>query len=212
MVEYIELKELEKRAYKTTFQDGLWDIYIGLLVLGWNISSFGTFLEVLYVMIIVIIWYSITFLIFYFGKKYITVPRMGLVKFGPKRKADKKKLMIFTSINTIILMIIFLLRFTGIFQYFQLDIYVFYFIIIVCFVWFPFSMVAYFLKFYRLFLYAIMGGSSFIISELIYPLIGSPLNNLIPFSISGVIIIIIGINYFILFLKKYPLSKREEIN
>jgi len=210
MVENIELKEIEKRAYRTNFQDGLWDIYIGLLIIGWNFSSFGAFLETLYVMIIVIIWYSITFLIFYIGKKYITVPRMGFVKFGPKRKADKKKLMIFVSINTVILMIIFLLQFTGVFEDFQLDVYLVYIILIVCFVWFPFSMVAYFLKFYRLFIYAIMGGLSFIISELIYNSIGSPLNTLITFSITGIIIISIGLTYLIRFLHRYPLSKRGE--
>lgn len=39
MVAKIELKEIEKKAYKSVFQDGLWDIYFGILVLGWGLSA-----------------------------------------------------------------------------------------------------------------------------------------------------------------------------
>jgi len=139
------------------------------------------------------------------------MPRIGFVKFGPKRKADKKKLMIFISINIVILMIVFLLRFTDIFDNIQFDLYAVYIILIVCFVWFPFSVVAYFLKFYRLFIYAIMGGLGFIISELSYDSIGSPLNTLITFSMTGIIIISIGLTYLTRFLRRYPLPNKEEI-
>ena len=33
MSEKIDLKELERRAFRSTFQDGLWDIFLGLLLL-----------------------------------------------------------------------------------------------------------------------------------------------------------------------------------
>ena len=36
--------------------------------------------------------------------------------------------------------------------------------------------------------------------------------DIIMFGISGGVIIILGITYFILFLKKHPLSKKEERN
>lgn len=34
MTEKVDLRELEKKAWKSTFQDGLWDIYFGLLFMG----------------------------------------------------------------------------------------------------------------------------------------------------------------------------------
>ncbi|MFX0177993.1 MAG: hypothetical protein ACFE85_17385 [Candidatus Hodarchaeota archaeon] len=212
MTENVDLKELERNAYRSTFQDGLWDIYIGMLFIGWSLRYFGIIFSSIIGLTIIFFYYTITFLIFFIGKKFIVVPRMGFVKFGPKRKADKRKLIIFASINTLILLVFFLLTIAGIFQNIQIDVIIFPIFIGVCFIWLPLSVVAYFLKYNRLFLYSLIGGLSFILSELLYPFLGFPLNDFLLFGISGGVIIIIGIVYFILFLKKYPLSKKEEIS
>ena len=39
MTEKVDLRELEKKAWKSTFQDGLWDIYIGLLFMGMGLYT-----------------------------------------------------------------------------------------------------------------------------------------------------------------------------
>ncbi|MFW9872823.1 MAG: hypothetical protein ACFFG0_06950 [Candidatus Thorarchaeota archaeon] len=39
MVEPIELKKLEKKAYKSTFQDGIWDIFMGMILLNLGLGS-----------------------------------------------------------------------------------------------------------------------------------------------------------------------------
>jgi hypothetical protein len=212
MTQDIDLKELEKKAYRSTFQDGVWDIYIGTLFIGWSLRYFGIAFNSIIGLTIIIFYYSLTVLFFYIAKKFIIVPRMGFVKFGPKRRADKRKIIIFTSINTIVLLIFFLLTLAGIFQYFQFNVIIVPLLIGVCFIWFPLSVVAYFLKYNRLFLYSLLGGLSFILSELLYPFLGFPLNDFLLFGTSGGVIIIIGIIYFIIFLKKYPLSKKEEIS
>ena len=212
MAENVDLKELEKKAYKSTFQDGVWDIYIGMLFIGWSFRYFGIVFNSIIGLTIIISYYTLTVFFFYIAKKFIIVPRMGFVKFGPKRKADKRKLMIFASINTIVLLIFFLLTLAGIFEYFQFDVIIVPLLIGVCFIWLPLSVVAYFLKYNRLFLYSLLGGLSFILSELLYPFLGFPLNDFLLFGTSGGVIIIIGIIYFTLFLKKHPLSKKEEIS
>ena len=33
----INLKEIERKAFRSTYQDGLWDIYFGLIVVGMSI-------------------------------------------------------------------------------------------------------------------------------------------------------------------------------
>jgi hypothetical protein len=38
MVEDINLKEIQRKVYLTFFQDGLWDIFLGLFILAWGLS------------------------------------------------------------------------------------------------------------------------------------------------------------------------------
>ncbi len=95
----IDLKELEKKAFRATYQDGLWDIYIGGVVMSMSALAylnaneaypflrFGLFSAGL----------VISYLIFWGGKKYLTTPRLGRVKYGPRRQRRKTTLMIVLS-------------------------------------------------------------------------------------------------------------------
>jgi hypothetical protein len=85
----INLKELELKAWTSYFQDGLWDIFLGLLLLAMAIGALLSDIGVpeawsttIYVTLMVL-----SMLILWAGKRFITLPRMGRVKFGPKRKA-----------------------------------------------------------------------------------------------------------------------------
>ncbi len=83
----INLRDLERKAYRSTFQDGLWDIYLGMIIIfmaiflhrseqgyaGWNI-------------VFMLLGFGIANILFWTGKKVITVPRMGQVAFGPIRR------------------------------------------------------------------------------------------------------------------------------
>ncbi len=91
MVDTLDLKQLERKAFRATHQDGLWDIYIGgvamsMAALAFSDDSdafplvrFGFFLAGL----------ALSYLIYWGGKKYITTPRLGQVKFGPRRQRRK---------------------------------------------------------------------------------------------------------------------------
>jgi hypothetical protein len=88
MTGLFDLRNIEKKAFRATFQDGLLDIYQGgiLLSMSWlantitgetsTVLRFGLFLAGM----------GLFNLIFWGGKKYITMPRMGQVKFGPIRQ------------------------------------------------------------------------------------------------------------------------------
>jgi hypothetical protein len=96
MVNDIDLKQLEKKAFRAAHQDGLWDIYIGgvavsMAVLGYSDASeafpllrFGLFLAGL----------GLSYLIYWGGKRFLIIPRLGQVKFGPKRQKRKATLVI----------------------------------------------------------------------------------------------------------------------
>jgi len=91
MTQNLDLKAIERKAFRSTHQDGLWDIYIGITMLVCalllNIPDNEDF--PLPVFVLGMAGMGIAFAIFHFGKKFITVPRMGRVKFGPGRQKRK---------------------------------------------------------------------------------------------------------------------------
>ncbi|MHA1987541.1 MAG: hypothetical protein ACW98D_12960 [Promethearchaeota archaeon] len=211
MTENLDLKDLEKKAWRSTFQDGLWDIYFGLLFLGMGIYTIPRLFgleDTLSLILILMIFQFSSFGFFFISKKKITVPRMGFVKFGKKRIVKKVKLTIFLCFMVVLNVIVLFLPLSGL--DIRLDAFTTMLIIGTLFMILPISVVAYFLQFDRLYVIAIMGGLGFSIVELLRPIIGSPLNTIITFSSIGGIITIWGIVFFIRFLKEYPSPKKDQ--
>jgi hypothetical protein len=96
MSEPLDLKTIEKKAFRSVHQDGLWDIYIGGIVLSMSVLAnpssneaqpllrFGLYLAGM----------GLFYLLFWAGKKYITAPRLGQVIFGPERQKRRLTMMI----------------------------------------------------------------------------------------------------------------------
>lgn len=211
MSEGDELKALERKAYRSIFDDGIWDLFMGLIILSIGLSTFiGTILnlpEGWDTIIPVLILNIIAFLIFYLGKKFITIPRMGFVKFGPKRKVKQLKLKIFLLFMFIVNVILVFLPLTGLIRIIQIQPLMLTLILGLGVFTFPFCVVAYYLDFTRLYYYAFLAGIGLFLTELLYPFVGSPLDTFLSFGITGVAIVVIGLYYFIRFIKKYPLSE-----
>ena len=76
MVEHINLKEIQRKVYMSFFQDGLWDIFLGLFILGWGLAILT---EAAYLP-------GVSFIGIYFMiwgiKKWLTYPRIGYVRFS----------------------------------------------------------------------------------------------------------------------------------
>jgi len=94
----ISLKDLERKAFRSTYQDGLWDIYQGGLIISFTAFAGGfdapDGMPTLTRFILFIAGISLSYLIFWSGKKYITLPRLGRVTFGPMRQRRKRTLAI----------------------------------------------------------------------------------------------------------------------
>ncbi len=87
-------KELERKAFRSTFQDGIWDIYLGLLLLLMGVSSALTRITELrenQLVLIMLISAVVIMTGFFLGKKFITAPRLGRAKFSEERKTKVKK-------------------------------------------------------------------------------------------------------------------------
>ena len=91
MSQNLDLKAIERKAFRSVHQDGLWDIYLGGLLL--VLSLFFAIPESgegeLTYMMIALLGVAVVFAVFQLGKKYITAPRMGQVQFGPERQKRK---------------------------------------------------------------------------------------------------------------------------
>ncbi len=87
MTNFLDLKQVERKAFLSTYQDGLWDIYMGVIVVG---LAFFAYHPASGYSAINWIWFVVTFAVanslFWAGKKYLTIPRMGQVRFGPIRR------------------------------------------------------------------------------------------------------------------------------
>lgn len=83
----LNLKEMERKAFRSTYQDGLWDLYIGLIVICMAVFMFrpSEGYSVLNI-VLAVSGFALAYLVFWAGKKFITLPRLGQVTFGPKRR------------------------------------------------------------------------------------------------------------------------------
>ena len=90
------LKEIERRAYRSTFADGIYDIQFGLIFLTFaSIAVLEAYSVSRY------IGYSlflIPLILPWLGKRYITVPRMGSVEFGQRRKKRRLVVLVVAAI------------------------------------------------------------------------------------------------------------------
>ncbi|MFC1957524.1 hypothetical protein ACFLX0_01745 [Chloroflexota bacterium] len=99
----INLKELERKAFRSTYQDGLWDMYLGLIVICMSIFIYRPAtgyspLNILLMLASMVVAYAL----FWAGKRFITLPRMGQVKFGEKRARRKKTLILVLGVVVLI--------------------------------------------------------------------------------------------------------------
>jgi hypothetical protein len=110
----IDLKQIERKAFRSTYQDGLWDIYWGLIVIcmGFFIArpEQGYSAWNIYLMLAS---FLVSYSLFWLGKKFITVPRMGQVVFGPTRKMKKVTLAVILGIVIIFQVAIVLISVVG---------------------------------------------------------------------------------------------------
>ena len=104
------LKAIERQAYTATFQDGIYDLFWAafFLVCAWIpvMEAFGISRAWLYPA------FLIPVLIVWLGKRFITVPRLGMVEFGSKRR-NRRRLITLISVAAIVLMLPLILIMTA---------------------------------------------------------------------------------------------------
>ena len=209
MSETIDLKELEKKAWKSTFEDGIFEIYFGILHLSIALSIvLENFFPEPLSTIMTLSFIGFGFVFFLIAKKYISQPRIGKVKLGRLRIMRKVKTIGILTINFCFLLIIFLVGVLNPQVRLRIPEYLYGLLVGLLFFTLPLCFVAYFLQFNRLYVIALLTGISFFLDEIFALLmIPEPIDSLLAFGIISFIILSMGIGVFIRFLQKYPLPK-----
>jgi len=217
MSQNINLKELERKAFRSTFQDGLWDIFLGLLLLNVGIGTIvGGMLgetemsltSLSWITLMLVPWPFLALIAFWAGKKFITTPRIGLVKFGPQRKAKMKNLRAVLFLSVLLGVVMFSLAWAAMenglpwwVTEIPLPLYVWPAQTIIVF-----GLAAYFLDVPRFYAYGVLYGLPFPVGMLLVKntdltVLGSVA---ITYGVPVGVMVLIGVILFVRFLREYP--------
>lgn len=209
----IDLKKLERKVWTSFFEDGIWDIYLGMLLAA---MAFGALLTDVGVrestqMIVYGILLGAAVLFLWAGKHCITLPRIGRVRFGPKGKSRLGKATILMTISALVGLVAFVIAWLSargsLSRSLSMD-------LLLPGIWvgnmlIVFSLAAYFLHFNRLYLvgalFAIAVPLDIILRELTHRDL-----TVVAFGVPAMIILTMGIVVLTRFLRKYPRDMEEK--
>jgi hypothetical protein len=211
-----DLKQIERKAFRSTYQDGLLDILMGVMVVAMAITIYHPESGYSPMNIIgMVLIYAVVYSLFWAGKKYITLPRMGQVRFGPTRQHKKMTMAVILGVIVLIqafvvgmtvfgwLNPVFGAKLVGSFGDYSLE-HLAVAALGSFFVGPSMLVIAYFIDFLRGYYIAVLMALAvflmILLNQPIYPVV------------IGGLIIVPGVVLFINFLKKYPIPQGEEPN
>jgi len=197
MARDVDLKEIERKAYMSYFQDGLWDTLIGIFLLVWGIGILTDTAGLTGVYFLPTMWIILSL------KKRLAYPRIGHVKMAQEKKT-LSWLAIAGVVTLLIAIVAYVLTISGNTPNLLKDNFLFLFgvvnAIVVC-------VIAYWWKVNRWYAYAaiiVAGVASHQWLE-----ISNPFSFIIP----GSVILLSGLVVLIRFLRKYPsITEKERDN
>jgi hypothetical protein len=194
MQENIDLKQITKKVYMSYFQDGLWDILLGIYLIGWGISIWQDLVAVMGGM-----WVAIYFAVLGL-KRVVIYPRSGYIKLNEARKQQMKMVLL----GVVLLLLGFAVF--GIFAFNTrpawLDDYFMFLLITMMAV--VIAVLGYWWRVTRWYVYSLITFAGAVGQQWL----NMPVE--LGFFIPGGIIVVYGIGLFIGFLRKYPKPNREE--
>ncbi len=211
MTTNMDLQQLERKAFRATFQDGLWDVFLGLLLLNMGGGALlgGSEMPVVWSMVALTAFVSAVLALFWAGKKYVTTPRIGLVEFGPQRKSKLRRVRVVLFLSVLMGVLMFLWglgAWSGRLPYLLAE------LPIPAYVWavqcvVVFSVAAYFMDVTRFYLYGVLYALPFPLGILLArnTALTGTFSMAVTFGTAGGILVLIGVVLFVRFLRRYPL-------
>jgi hypothetical protein len=207
MSQQISLKEAERKAFRITHNDGLWDVLLGCYALIFVIVPYlSTSLGDFWSSAVFLPFWALVYLAIWLVRKHVVKPRVGTVRFGPARKAKLAKFtvtMLAVNIVALILGCVAAWKIGSVpGQMFS--------ILFGMSLLMGFSIAAYFLDFNRLYVYGLLAGLSPLVGEWLWSR-GYAAHHGFPitFGISAGIMILVGLALFVRLLRDNSASIEE---
>jgi hypothetical protein len=212
MSETISLKELEQKAYRSFFKDGIWDVYLGLLLLAMGGAP------ALLAMGAAVVWAAAAGLLlsalgmafFFAGKKYLTVPRLGAVQFGPARTLRRKKTSLVLACSVLVGIALLALTATRSLPSLGLAGVPTVAIIFAANCLIVFSLGAYYLDFDRLYVYGLLYAVAFPLAVVLTENWGAAAGFLAAYLLSAAPMMLVGLALFVRFLREYAVAAQPQ--
>lgn len=211
----IDLNAVERKAFRSNFQDGLWDIILGLILLqgvvetifyrlGWSETAV-TLVAFTYATLILIGFIAV--------KKYIVTPRLGIVSFGSARRSKQRAVVLIFSLSMLLGVVVFaafelgydvmandFLKVLPLGNLIPFNLFTVVAVVV-------FSLAAYFLDFTRAYLYGWLFG----LATPLNLMIGEQMGITVPVMtlLFSFIMISIGLVLFVRFMQTHPLLVME---
>ncbi|MFC1866355.1 hypothetical protein ACFLYB_06565 [Chloroflexota bacterium] len=199
----INLKEIERKVFRSYFNDGLWDIYGGFILLGFGLSMVTG-----WDYLILVFAFAAVFLLFF--RQRLIVPRLGQVKFSSERQVKTIRSIIIAMVTltfTALLGGAFFVMFSTNSVPEWLDTWMkdYFFAGIGGMLALLIAVAAYIVGVWRYFAYAVLTFIAYVIAGILRP------NDMegIPIVVVGGMILISGAVILMRFLRKYPLPPQE---
>jgi MFS family permease len=203
MMNDINLKEIERKAFTSYFHDGMWEIYGGLILLGFGLTMY-TGWE--YMIVVFVAMAMVPLLI----RKRIVLPRLGIVKFSPERQAKTKKSVLAATIAltfTALLGMVFFILFSTNTMPRWLDAWMsdYFLVFFGGMIAVLIIAAAFLVSVKRFYAYAALVFIAFYLSSMLRP---DDLEDM-PIVVAGGLVLLSGIVMLIRFLRNNPLPKEE---
>ena len=205
MSQNVDLKALEKKAWRSVFQDGLWDIFLGLLLMAFGLSAWLDMLALGEGMRMGIYIGAEVFamLVLFVGKRFITNPRMGRVNFGAERQKRRNIVRLLLFISVLVGLVMWFLASSRISgegsilsgKWFFPSIWVLNMLMV-------FGLGAYFLEYERLYVIGFLYAMVIPLNEVIKNT-ARVSTAMYLFLVAGLIVVVMGIFYLLRFMRDY---------
>ena len=207
MSQQISLKEAEKKAFRATLNDGLWDVFLGCFFLMFVIAPFlSSSLGDFWSSAIFAPFWGLVYLIIWQIRKRAVAPRIGSATFGRARRVRLKRFTIIMLVINIAAFVLGIVAAANIGRVSGRTTSILFGLFLLC----GFSLAAYFLDCGRLYLYGLLVGISPAIGEWLWAR-GHASHHGFPvtFGTAAGVMIAVGLILFARLLRANPLPVEE---